>query len=82
MVDGKRLVFIDVFPLAINRLGDQLFVSVMVTCLICMRKYYRGRKCLTVSQCVSAVHYTMVDFGWWMQNLQSNIPGLFVGGES
>jgi succinate dehydrogenase / fumarate reductase flavoprotein subunit len=81
VVDGKRLgVYLD-FSAAINRLGESE-VRARYGNLFDMYQNITGENAYKQPMRIfPAVHYTMG--GLWVDyNLQSNIPGLFVGGEA
>jgi succinate dehydrogenase / fumarate reductase flavoprotein subunit len=81
MVDGKRLgVYLD-FSAAINRLGESA-IRERYGNLFDMYENITGENAYRQPMRIfPAVHYTMG--GLWVDyNLQSNIPGLFVGGEA
>lgn len=81
VVDGKRLgVYLD-FSAAINRLGEAE-VRARYGNLFDMYQNITGENAYKQPMRIfPAVHYTMG--GLWVDyNLQSNIPGLFVGGEA
>ena len=81
MVDGKRLgVYLD-FSAAIKRLGEAE-VRARYGNLFDMYENITGENAYKQPMRIfPAVHYTMG--GLWVDyNLQSNIPGLFVGGEA
>ena len=81
VVDGKRLgVYLD-FSAAIKRLGEAE-VRARYGNLFDMYQNITGENAYKQPmRIVPAVHYTMG--GLWVDyNLQSNIPGLFVGGEA
>jgi succinate dehydrogenase / fumarate reductase flavoprotein subunit len=81
LVDGKRLgVYLD-FSAAINRLGESE-VRARYGNLFDMYQNITGENAYKQPMRIfPAVHYTMG--GLWVDyNLQSNIPGLFVGGEA
>ena len=81
VVDGKRLgVYLD-FSAAINRLGESE-VRARYGNLFDMYQNITGENAYKQPmRLFPAVHYTMG--GLWVDyNLQSNIPGLFVGGEA
>ena len=81
MVDGKRLgVYLD-FSAAIKRLGEGE-VRARYGNLFDMYENITGENAYKQPMRIfPAVHYTMG--GLWVDyNLQSNIPGLFVGGEA
>jgi succinate dehydrogenase / fumarate reductase flavoprotein subunit len=81
MVDGKRLgVYLD-FSAAIRRLGEAE-VRARYGNLFDMYENITGENAYKQPMRIfPAVHYTMG--GLWVDyNLQSNIPGLFVGGEA
>ena len=81
LVDGKRLgVYLD-FSAAINRLGESE-IRARYGNLFDMYQNITGENAYKQPMRIfPAVHYTMG--GLWVDyNLQSNIPGLFVGGEA
>ncbi len=81
MVDGKRLgVYLD-FSAAIKRLGEPA-IRERYGNLFDMYENITGENAYRQPMRIfPAVHYTMG--GLWVDyNLQSNIPGLFVGGEA
>ena len=81
MVDGKRLgVYLD-FSAAIQRLGEAE-IRARYGNLFDMYENITGENAYRQPMRIfPAVHYTMG--GLWVDyNLQSNIPGLFVGGEA
>ncbi|MEI7650607.1 MAG: fumarate reductase/succinate dehydrogenase flavoprotein subunit [Verrucomicrobiota bacterium] len=81
MVDGKRLgVYLD-FSAAIKRLGEPE-IRARYGNLFDMYENITGESAYKQPMRIfPAVHYTMG--GLWVDyNLQSNIPGLFVGGEA
>ena len=81
MVDGKRLgVYLD-FSAAIQRLGEAE-IRARYGNLFDMYENITGENAYKQPMRIfPAVHYTMG--GLWVDyNLQSNIPGLFVGGEA
>ena len=81
VVDGKRLgVYLD-FSAAIKRLGESEVRARYGNLFDMYQNITGGNAYKQPMRIFPAVHYTMG--GLWVDyNLQSNIPGLFVGGEA